>query len=267
MSALDIALTVILSYFLIRGVFRGLVKEVVGILGLFVAFWAASVYWQAGADQLKPVLDKESYRAVLSFIVIYMIVYFLVGLMSIFVDKIVKITITPLCSGLLGGIVGLLKGVVLCLILLAATTAFLKPDHIFYTDSVGWKTLKPFCERIKSWVPEKLRRLMAQSANSFTQELPVAQPREQRRPLPNPAEGLSTPVILPTDYASLQALAKAHPELISPAWLEKIASVAPEAVDSEFLRKFASENAALFTPRSRDNERVPPPTWPRQATD
>ena len=49
MSALDIALTVILSYFLIRGVFRGLVKEVVGILGLAVAFWAASVYWLAGA--------------------------------------------------------------------------------------------------------------------------------------------------------------------------------------------------------------------------
>ncbi|MDR2455674.1 MAG: CvpA family protein, partial [Deltaproteobacteria bacterium] len=163
MSALDIALTVILSYFLIRGIFRGLVKEVVGILGLFVAFWAASVYWSAGAEQIKVVLDiSPDRRGILSFIIIFAIVYFLVGLMSIFIDKIVKLTITPLCSGLAGGALGVLKGSVLCVILLTATTSFLKPDNVFYADSVVWPTVSPWCVEVKSWFPESLRTLTAQ---------------------------------------------------------------------------------------------------------
>ena len=163
MSALDIALTVILSYFLIRGIFRGLVKEVVGILGLFVAFWAASIYWSAGAEQLKVILDiSADRRGVLSFIIIFSIVYFLVGLMSIFIDKIVKLTITPLCSGLVGGALGVLKGSVLCVILLAAPTIFLKPDNVFYSDSVIWPNVYPWCVEVKTWFPDSLRKLMGQ---------------------------------------------------------------------------------------------------------
>jgi membrane protein required for colicin V production len=248
MSALDIALTVILAYFLIRGIFKGLVKEVVGILGLLVAFWAASLYWQAGAEQLKVILDiSPDRRGILSFIVIFSIAYFLVGLMSIFIDKIVKLAITPFCSGLVGGALGVLKGSILCVILLTATTIFLKPDNIFYRDSVAWPTISPWCDEVKSWFPETLRNLISQGEKLLRggAAAPAGQARAALPSVtPRPQGGLNS---VPRDYASLVALVKANPQLISQAWRDKIESMTPEQVDAEFLRRFISENRALFS--------------------
>jgi membrane protein required for colicin V production len=271
MSALDIALTVILSYFLIRGIFRGLVKEVVGILGLFVAFWAASIYWKAGADQLRPIIENEGWRAVLSFVIIYLIIYFLIGLMSIFIDKIVKMTITPFCSGIAGAGLGLLKGGALCLIILTATTAFLMPNHVFYTESVVWKRISPWCDQIKSWVPESLQKLMGQRSPTLVQDLRSTPPPPARSTPPQSNPRPSGPIVPPTDYQGLVALAKNNPNLISQAWLEKIYSVSPETVDADFLRKFVQENRTLFSNQAASplSQTAPenPPTWPSQATE
>jgi membrane protein required for colicin V production len=279
MSALDIALTVILSYFLIRGIFRVLVKEIVGILGLFVAFWAASVYWSAGAEQLKVLLDISPDRlGVLSFVIIFTIVYFLVGLMSIFFDKIVKLTITPLCSGLAGGALGVLKGSALCLLLLAATTIFLKPDNVFYTDSVAWPTVRSWCVEVKTWFPDSLKRLMGQSEQIIRAAVQPPAPVAAPTAAPGLQGGLNS---VPQDYAGLIALIRANPGAISQAWQEKIESLVPEQIDADFLRRFIQENRALFAspePAPQAGGAAPPAggapapspgpsTWPTPANE
>lgn len=250
MSALDIAICVILAYFLIRGIFRGLVKEVVGILGLFVAFWAASVYWKAGADQLTPIIDSATYRAVLSFVVIYLIVYFLIGLISVFFDKIIKITITPISSGLAGGGLGLFKGAALCVIILAASTAFLKPNHTFFTDSWAWPKAKPMCEKVKEWMPETLRSLINSSPIlTGSLEPPATQSPPARPQAAPPADakaptgtGLSAPI----DFQSLVKMINDNPTLVNPAWVEKIKTLTPDMFNAELVNTFIRENPNLF---------------------
>jgi membrane protein required for colicin V production len=260
MSALNIALTVIMSYFFIRGIFRGLVKEVVGILGLFVAFWAASAYWQLGSEQLKPLTDNDTYRGVLSYVIIYMVIYFLVGLLSLFVDKIVKLTITPLASSLAGALLGILKGGFLCLILLTATTAFLKPDNLFYEDSEAWKHIEPICASIKGWLPSKLKDLMEEKGPSF---------RGNLRSDPPPAnQDSQRPAILPTpvDYNSLMRILEENSERISPAWREKLQSLSgPEALSPEDLKRFIREHPELFSAPSAGQASAPGLSWPRPA--
>ena len=44
MNYLDIIIVVILSYCVIRGVFRGLIKELSSIIGVFGGFYAAYTY-------------------------------------------------------------------------------------------------------------------------------------------------------------------------------------------------------------------------------
>ncbi|MDR0354979.1 MAG: CvpA family protein [Deltaproteobacteria bacterium] len=272
MSALDISITVILVYFFLRGIFRGLVKEVVGILGLFVAFWAASVYWQAGADQLKPVINSDTYRAVLSFVVIYLIVYFLVGLMSVFVDKIVKLTITPFISGLAGAGLGLLKGSVLCLVILAGSTAFLTPDNTFYADSWTWPKVLPFCDTLKDWMPEKMKSLFGGSPTQARGQLTPPQ-MGRTAPLPSASNQNQTrkPTI-PTNYQELVTLARAYPSLITQPWLEKIYSLPPAEVTTELLQSFVQENPSLFTgvapaAGSSTGTTGAAPSWPSPASE
>ncbi|MDR1395945.1 MAG: CvpA family protein [Deltaproteobacteria bacterium] len=255
MSALDIALTVILSYFFIRGVFRGLVKEVVGILGLFVAFWAASSYWQMGSEQLTPITDNPTYRGVLSFMAIYVVIYFLIGLISLFVDKIVKMTITPFVSGLVGAFLGLLKGLVLCSIILTATTAFVRPDQSFYQESAAWPKLEPLCDQVKAWVPAGLKQLM--------------NPQTAFRAVPSdqtPARGQA--LVPPGDFQSLKKILTDHSELISAPWQEKIRNLTgPENLDPEDLKRFIRDHPNLFavTPSLSPPAGARPLTAPPQA--
>ncbi|MDR2140676.1 MAG: CvpA family protein [Deltaproteobacteria bacterium] len=259
MSALDIALTVILAYFFIRGVFRGLVKEIVGILGLFVAFWAASSYWSIGSEQLTPLTDNSTFRGVLSFMIIYMVIYFLIGLISIFVDKIVKMTITPFVSGLFGAFLGALKGVILCGIILAATTAFVRPDQAFYTESTVWPIIQPLTTQVKAWIPTALRQLMS--------------PREASRVL-RPETALTQTVPAPTDFQSLKRILSDHGSLISQGWKEKFSNLTgPETLDPEDLKRFIRDHPNLFAvtpipqPAPRPSPVPPSPSWPSPAQE
>ncbi|MDR0548272.1 MAG: CvpA family protein [Deltaproteobacteria bacterium] len=263
MSALDIALTVILAYFLIRGVFRGLVKEIVCVLGLFVAFWAASSYWSLGSEQLRPITDNPTYRGVLSFMIIYVVVYFLIGLISIFVDKIVKMTITPFVSGFLGAFLGVLKGLVLCAIILSATTAFVREDQGFYTDSTAWPFMKPICVRVKEWAPQTLKGLMT----------PQVAARVNRTDLA-PLSGQT--IAPPTDFQSLKKILNERGDLISAGWRDKFRDLSgPEALDPDDLKRFIREHPNLFkvnpTPRPTPAPPAAPiqpsPSWPSPAVD
>jgi membrane protein required for colicin V production len=259
MNALDIALAVVLSYFLIRGILRGLVKEVVGILGLFIAFWVASAYWKVGADQLTPLTDREAYRGVLSFVSIYLIVYFLIGLLSIFVDKIVKLALSPLASSALGGALGLVKGLALSVVVLTAVMGFLNAKDDFFTKSKAWTYARPLTEELRTWVPESVGAFIDERQASVTGRLSAAPsaPAAQASPPGAPApsrDGLGlTP---PTDYQSLMAIVREHPFRITPGWMERLEGIQPQAVDPTLLRDFVTDHRDLFAP-------APARPWPQ----
>ncbi|MDR1608584.1 MAG: CvpA family protein, partial [Deltaproteobacteria bacterium] len=249
-------------YFFIRGVFRGLVKEIVGVLGLFVAFWAASSYWSLGAEQLSPITDNPTYRAVLSFIIIYVVIYFLIGLISIFVDKIVKIAITPFVSGLLGSFLGLLKGIVLSSIVLTATSAFIRADQPFFQDSTLWPIIKPFSEQARALAPSNLTELMKPQTTNRTLRAESA---------PQKGQTLAPP----TDFQSLKKILNEHPELIAEAWRDKFRNlVGPEALDPEDIKRFIRDHPNLFsmtqmprTPQASPTPVQPSPSWPSPAVE
>ncbi|MDR2339465.1 MAG: CvpA family protein [Deltaproteobacteria bacterium] len=255
MNALDIALTVVLAYFLIRGIFRGLVKEVVAFLGIFVAFWVASVYWPNGAEQMKGVINEEAYQSVLSFIVIYLITYFLIGLLSIFVDKLVKLVITPLVSSLFGGIIGLLKGICLSVVVLACTTAFIGADEPFYKDSVAWRWFLPMTAEMKSFLPDNLAKYMGRrrTTGGSLSPIPGTQPGPQATPKPSVATPPGAPpgapaLQRPTDYKQLRAIADAYPDQIKPVWKERIALMGSDTSEPDpvILLQFARDHPNLF---------------------
>jgi hypothetical protein len=193
--------------------------------------------------------------------IIYVVIYFLVGLISIFVDKIVKMTIAPFVSGLLGAFLGVLKGVVLCSIILSATTAFVRPDQPFYRESSAWPFIQPLSDRVKEWVPPNLRRLMT----------PTAAARSLREETtPKSGETLAAP----TDFQSLKKILSERGDLISAGWLEKFRNLTgPEALDPDDLKRFIRDHPNLFKvapavqPTSRPAPVQPSPSWPSPAVE
>ena len=264
-GGLDIALMVIMGYFFLRGIFRGVVKEVVAVLGLFVAFWVASVYWPLGEEHLKAIFDLEGQRGIISFVFIFFVVYFLISVISIFIDKIIKLTISPVISALLGAVVGTVKGILVCSVILIGAETFIKPTESFFTKSEMWPYFQPVTKQAREWMPEALRRALKTRIN-----LPIIGEI-------GGDSGGSAPSLLPApgsldamNWETIQNLLTTRAEAITPAWREKLQSLTSgESLSPDDLKKFIADHPNLF-PRSSDVPANPPgaaPTWAQPASE
>lgn len=239
---LDYALLVIMGYFFLRGLFRGVVKEIVAVLGIFVAFWVASLYWPLGEEHLKPIFDLAGQRGVISFFIIFVVVYFFTGLISIFFDKIIKMTISPVLSAIFGSVVGLVKGILFCTVLMTVPLAFLKLDEKFFTSSELWPHLQPLTNQAKAWMPEALQAL-----TKAKRSLPPALGGEGAST--EAAKTPETPAISldSVDWSAIKNLLNTRPNDISPAWQDKLRNISgPEGLSKDDLKRFISEHPSLF---------------------
>jgi len=264
-GSLDIALMVIMGYFFLRGIFRGVVKEVVTVLGLFVAFWVASIYYPLGAVHLAPIFEMEEHRNVVSFFFVFMVVYFLLSILSIFVDKIVKLTISPVISALLGSVVGLLKGALFCAIVLVVAQFFVKPSDKFFTNSKLWPFIQPVSNQAQAWMPEAIRMVKSATRSITVGANPMGDPN-------SPALAPST--LDSVDWKTIQDLLNSRPEVITPAWRDKLRNMSnPAALTKEDIRRFIEDHRSLFA--NGQPGAAPPaapagttaPTWPQPATE
>jgi membrane protein required for colicin V production len=157
MNGLDIALAVVLFFFFLRGIFRGFIKEIVGIVGLVVGFAVARVYYPQMADVLKPFLQNAAYRQTIGFLAVFIIVFFVLGLIGLLVDKLVKMTFSQVANGLLGALIVQAKGLILSSVILMASSAFIRADTPFYKDSKAWPYIKNFSEALRELTPKELQ--------------------------------------------------------------------------------------------------------------
>lgn len=266
---LDYALMIIMGYFFLRGIFRGVVKEIVAILGVFVAFWVAGIYWQVGDEHLKAIFDLPAHRGIVSFTMIFVVVYFLIGVISIFVDKIVRITISPIVSALLGAVLGPVKGILFCAVLLAGTETFIKPTEKFFTSSEFWPYIQPISQQAKDWLPADLRKTMADN----TRSAPAISERYRSSQTNGPGSAPPQPQAPQIDWPAVKNLLATRPGDISQAWREKIRSVpSGQSLSEEDLKKFVADHPALFSraPASpagtkEETPEASPPSWPQPA--
>lgn len=122
MNVIDIVLLVILVVFILLGFRKGLLKEVVSIIGLVVAFWAAMRFTKAAAG----LVPKHSLpaREAVAFLVILVGVFLLFQLMGFLLRKLIRASPLAILDRLGGVALGLLKGgLLLSLCLLVLTLA------------------------------------------------------------------------------------------------------------------------------------------------
>jgi hypothetical protein len=194
------------------------------------------------------------------------VVYFFTSIISIFVDKIVRLTITPLASGLLGAVVGVIKGVLVCGILMSGAQVFMKPGEPFFTTSKIWPFLRPVTAQAVAWMPEGLQRTLSAKASADPRPgrfRTGAAPAASRENLPPEA----------VDWKNIQDILRNNPEAVLPAWREKLQSLSGgEALSPDDLKRFISDHPFLFSqaplPPGQKPAAIPgepPPTWPQPA--
>ena len=92
MNYLDIFLSIPLLWGLYKGLTRGIIKEIASLLAFILGIYAA-VYF---SEQLQPILQanmsiNESFLPIITFTATFIVIAFLVRLIGLLLDKIVKI--------------------------------------------------------------------------------------------------------------------------------------------------------------------------------
>ncbi len=132
---LDFILLSILAYCIIRGIFRGLIKELSAIIGVFGGLYAAYSYYLYIAELLSRWIKSISYQNIISFLLIFCIIFVGINLLGTFIKYTLKVMHLGRVDKISGSLFGLLKGVLISAVLLIALIAFLPKNSSTVTES------------------------------------------------------------------------------------------------------------------------------------
>jgi len=130
---------------------RGLIREILSLLGWIVAFVVANAYGAALAPMLPAMIPGAAVRLMVAFVALFIGVRLLMGLLTMAVSAVVTAAGLSLADRGLGGLFGLARGIVIVLfgVILCGMTSI--PQQDFWKRALlspmaetGVRTVKPF---------------------------------------------------------------------------------------------------------------------------
>ena len=151
MTIFDYLVLFILISSVVISTLRGLVKEILSLVGWVAAFVVANAFGAKLAPMLPSVFPGETVRLIVAFIALFLGVRVLMGLLSLAIGALIDATGLTLADRGLGGLFGLGRGIVIVLagVILCGMTSI--PQQAFWKDALlspmaetGARTVKPF---------------------------------------------------------------------------------------------------------------------------
>lgn len=158
MNALDIVIGLILAYALIRGIFRGLVEEISSIVGVFAGIYGAVFYYPRGAAFLSRWVAESAYANIISFLVIFGLIFIVIGVLGILIKYILNIASLGWLDRLCGVAFGGIKGVLISAVLLFTLTTFLPRGAALIKQSHLAPHVNVIAERLAKILPQDMRQ-------------------------------------------------------------------------------------------------------------
>ena len=153
MTIFDYLVLFVLVTSVLISMMRGLVKEIRSLVSWIVAFVIANAYGATLAKFMPEDVPGEAIGLLLAFVVLFIGVRILMGLLSMTVDALVKVTGLSLADRTLGTLFGVARGLVIVLtaVILCGMTSI--PQQSFWKNAL----LSPFAEQgaraIKPYLP------------------------------------------------------------------------------------------------------------------
>ena len=153
MNPFDILIIVIFGYCLVRGLFRGLVKEVSSIIGVLGGFYAAYSYYNVVAKGLSRFIADTAYLNILSFLIIFCLVLIIVNVLGIIIKYLLNIAFLGWVDRIFGVLFGMIKGILIVSVIFIVLTAFLPKGASIIKSSI----LAPHV----IWVSENMAKVIS----------------------------------------------------------------------------------------------------------
>ncbi len=176
MNGLDIFLVLLGGYTLLRGAFRGLVREISSICGLVSGFWAAQTYYPLLAQHLLHIIPGQEYANIVSYAVLFILVLLIFLLIGTALHRLLQALMLGCLDRLAGALLGLGKGLILGCLVFLALSFFLPRDAEILSESRLAPYLGLVLKKAQILVPEEVQDLLQGSGlkmQGLLQEQPL----------------------------------------------------------------------------------------------
>ncbi len=156
MNWLDYAVLAVFVLSIAWGVYRGLVREGMSLVGWVIAFLAANLFAAPLGDQLPASISRPEYRTLFAFIVIFFLTVVATALAAIWLHKLMHAAGLGSVDRVFGALFGLLRAliIVLAVAIIAGFTSV--PRSAAWKDSLSGNQLAAAVSTLKPWLPPAL---------------------------------------------------------------------------------------------------------------
>lgn len=154
---IDSFVVIFCIFCLIRGVFRGTVKEAFSIAGIFIGLIVAAAFYSHPSHVLFGWVANPRTGYLLGFLMLFGITYFLMDIFGILTTYLFHIVTKGWSSRLTGGVAGSLRGVLLVSVLLIPLITFLPDSSKFVKASKLFSMESSITEQMTHLTPKGLQ--------------------------------------------------------------------------------------------------------------
>jgi len=128
-SVYDFVIAGIVALLLLRGIWLGLLKQIIPLLALYIGYLVAGRYY----EQVFPFLKRISENPKVVFLTAYVITFFATYLLTFLVGKalakVIQVTVTPWFDRFLGALLGLAKAFIVVILLHMVLGTLMAPEN------------------------------------------------------------------------------------------------------------------------------------------
>lgn len=136
MNPLDYVLALILGYCFVRGIFRGLVRELAAIVGVLGGFYFAYSYYPQMAATIMSWIGAAGYADIIAFVLLFVAVYLVINITGAAIRYLLNIVFLGWTDRIGGALFGVVKGVLIVAVVVAMLTTFLPKNTKLLQESI-----------------------------------------------------------------------------------------------------------------------------------
>ncbi len=124
MNTLDWILVGIAGFSVLRGLMRGAVSQIFGIIGILAGFYAASHYYEQVGAKFHAYFPSLSGTGTVAFIVLFILTWFCVAVLGFWIVRVLRSAGLGFLDRLWGAMIGMGKALLLAIAAIAVLTLF-----------------------------------------------------------------------------------------------------------------------------------------------
>lgn len=156
MTWLDYAVLGVLGLSTAWGIWRGLLREIVSILGWVIAFLAASLFAGPLAQAMPSFIPSPQLRLIAAYVSIFVVSLIVASLAGLLISRLAKAAGLGALDRALGALFGALRGLLLVLVFAFLAGLTVLPRQAAWKESLCGAWLEKAALALKPWLPQSL---------------------------------------------------------------------------------------------------------------